>query len=635
MKIKSLTLRISILVTIMTLFVLLATMLALYFKVLDNHKRDADQETHYKLDLVVERLSKVQISVEQTARYSVPALKACMNDTMAVMNILNNIVASNKYVNCAALAYAPNRLPGHSYCLPTAVHYGVVNQYFSDKDRNGDYIYEDWYIAPSLEGMPFWTDPYFNMLDIPVVSYAVPISSKEHGFEGVLTLAVELTGMNKIISVSQLDSTDSTQQQKNENVSIILDRNTTFLTTRNDDYIMNETLFTLAESQNDTVLSSIGREILANHNGERILDIEGEKSVMTWCVLPNLGWTAMVITPYSEVYASVNALTYTTVIVALLAALAAILVIYFSVRRALRPFTRLMSATRLLGEGKYDVQLPYKLTERPDEIGDMSREFVRMEKAVKQNIDQLETERQRLKDNNELLSTLMHNVVSYLRVPINDILSYNDALATMTNNSDEAQVIKRESKESGINILQHFNQLNVLSNLISTKVEDEDTMLVISSNDFVESFMKGAHQLEERFFLKVTEEYQDKRKINIRSNTHVLESLVYELIVAAARVSNTSEIGLYFLFNADLSALRIFIEAKTDKPIPEEEKPNFFLRFAKQKFDAYSTSELLPLYICYRTAERLGVKLYVEPTNSKDKPCNKCNMFILEIPKAE
>jgi len=631
MKIKSLTLRISIFVTVMTLLVLLATMLTIYATASNDLKKEAMKETHLKLDLVVERLGKIQTSVEQTADFSVPALKACMNDTMAVLDILTNIVESNQYVNCAALAYAPNRLPGHPYCIPIVVNYGVISNYFSDKDLNGEYIYDDWYIAPSLEGIPIWTDPYYNMLDVPVVSYAVPVSSKENGFEGVLTLAVELTGLNKLLTFGQDENTDSIQRQS-KSVSSILDRNTTFLSTRNKDYIMNETLFTLAESKNDTLHSYIGQEILAHRDGEKVVSIDGEKSVITWCVLPKLDWSAMVITPYSEVYASANSLTLITLFVALLAALTAIIIIYFSVRRALRPFNRLKDATQLLGEGKYDVQLPFKLTERPDEIGDLGREFMRMEKAVKKNIDDLEAERLKLKQSYELLSTLLHNVVSHLRLPLNELLSYNDALATLANNSEEAQVIKHESKQSGISILQQFNQLNELSELVSTKADDDDTMIVVSSNDFVGDFMKGAHQLEDQFFLKINEEYRDKRQIKIRTNPHVLESLLYQLIIEAAKVSNTSEIGLYFTFNMDTTALRIMIEAKTDNPIAEEKKPNFFIRFAEQKVNAYATSQLLPLYICYKTANRLGVRLYVEPGSTQNR---EYNIFVLEIPKVD
>lgn len=630
MKIKSLTWRISIVVTILTLFVLLATLFTIYNRAFNNHMKEAEEKTYYKLDLEVERLSKIQTSVEHTATYSVMALNACMDDTLDVMKILNNIVTSNPYVNCAALAYAPNRLEGHPYCIPTSVQYGIVNHYFSDKDLDGEYIYKDWYIAPYLKNKPFWTAPYYNSLNIPVVSYAIPVTSEARGFEGVLTLAVELKNLNSLLTYTTNQKADSVHREKEYN--IILDRNTSFLTAHNTDYIMNETLFTLAESMNDTVYSHIGKEIIAGRDGETVATINGEKSVVSWRVLPNLDWTAMVVMPYSEVYASVRSLTYTTLLVALLATIIAIVILYFAVRRTLMPFNRLKGATRTLGEGKYDVQLPQQLTGRTDEIGDLGREFMRMQKAVKKNFDELVKERQAVQNSYDVLSTLIHNIVGHLRIPISNIVNYNEALATMTNNSEEAEVIKSESKQAGVAVLQDFNQLNELVDLTSSKVEDQDTMMVVSSDNFIEDILKDTQQLEKRFMLTIKEEYRDKRKINIRSNTQVLESLLYELIVEAAKTSNTKAIGLYFTFNANTTALRIMIEAKTDKPIPEEKKPNFFTRFAEQKVDAYSTSELLPLYICYRTAMRLGIRLFVESDAKKNK---ESNVFVVEIPKAE
>lgn len=630
MKIKSLTLRISIVVTVMTLFVLLATLFTVYVTAINNHKKEAAEETHYKLDLLVERLSKVQTAIELTANNSVPALQERLTDTLVVKNILNNIVKTNPYVNGAALAYAPNRLPGRPYFMPIAVNYGIINQYFSDKELNGDYIYDDWYIAPSLDGIAFWTDPYINMLHVPVISYAVPVVSQEHGFEGVLTLAVDLSKLSKLLASSQSDDADSLHHGHGRN--IILDRNTTFLAMPKKQYIMKETLFTLAESTGDTINSYIGREILAGRNGEEILTIDGEKSVISWRVLPKLDWTAMVITPYSEVYAAVNTMTYITIIVALLAAISAIVILYFSVRRALRPFKRLKSATHMLGEGRYDVQLPYHLTDRADEIGDLSREFMRMETAVKQNIDQLEDSRLRLKRSNEMLATLMHNVVSHLRIPVNNMLNYNDALAMMASDNEDAQAIKNDAEQAGQTILQQFRQLNELTDLISSDTEDAATMIVMPSNDFVDGVRTGAHQLEERFMLSVRDGACDTRSINIRSNPHVLERLIFQLIIESSQVSKTTEIGLSFLLNDDQSALRVLMEAKTPTPIPEAEKPTFFKRFAEEKINAYATSEYLPLYICYRIAKRLDVRIYVEPTTTKDE---LSNIFVLEIPKTE
>lgn len=628
MKITTLTSKISIMVTVLTILVLLATLLTVYINAHDSLKREAEDETQYKLDLMIERLEKVQATIELSANYSLQALHASMTDTAAVMSILTNIVEKNQYVNCAAVAYAPDRMPGHTYYMPTAANEGIINNYYTTKEINGEYIYSDWYIVPSLKGVSYWTDPYYNDLKIPVISYAVPITSNEHGFEGVLTVAVELTNLNQLISFEHGDSVASLHNHGSHD-NVLFDSHTTFLSSPHTEYIMNETLFTLAELQNDTVCSYVGREILANRNGLEIMVVEGEKSVVAWRKIPKLQWTAMVIMPYTEVFAELNNLTYITIGVAAMAVILAVIILFLAVRRALRSMKRLQKATRLLGEGKYDTELPHKLTSRKDEIGDLGREFMRMEKAVKNTIKDLEEERKRVQSSNETLNTLIHNVVSHLQMPINNMLSFTDGLAALVDDTEEAKVIKNEAQSAGIKILQQFNQLNEMANLVTSDGEDADSMIVVPSNEFVDGAIKGAYQLEDRFFLSIHEEYRDKRKINIRTNTLTLETLLYQLIIEAAKVSNTNEIGLYSMLNKEETTIRLMIEAKTDHPIPDDEKATFFRRFAEKKINAYAGSDYLQLFICYRTAKHLGARIYV------DADYKKGNLFVIEIQKAQ
>ncbi len=626
MKIKTLTTRISLVVTILTILVLLATILTVYIYSRNMLTQHAEEETQYQLDRMVQSLSKVQASIESAATYSLPALHDCMDDTLKVMNILTNIVKQNLYVSSASVAYAPNRLPGKDYCMPIAADYGSVTAYYGDREANGEYIYNEWYMVPSVKGEPFWTDPYSNELDIPVVSYAMPINSPDHRCEGVLTLSIELKSFMSMLVYQREDSIDF-HEKKSDLQLVLLDRSTNFLTSPHTDYIMNQTLFTLAETLNDTTYTHIGREIVARRNGQRFMTIDDEESVVTWRILPKLQWTALVITPYTEVFASLTSLTITSVIVALLAVAVAVVILIFSIRRSLRPLKRLQSAAQLLGEGKYNMELPVQLTGRPDEIGDLSREFVRMEQAVQKNMNELKAEKQHVKDSNLMLTTLVQNVVKNLQMPINNIISFTDCLSSMVDTNEESMVIKHEAEKAGRSMLQQFHQLNEMASLVASGGEG-DALIVIPSNEFVNQTVRGASQLEERFLIKVTEEFHDKRQLPIRVNPLQMETLIYELIVELSKVSNNSVVGFYSMVNQELTLLRIILEAKTDSPIPQDEKEGFFTHFAEQKIQAMKESDYLQLYICYRTAQQQGARLYV------DKGYADGNRFIIECPRA-
>ncbi len=625
MKTRTLTSRISIVVTILSLLVLLATLLTVYGTARHYMNEQAVEKMQYELDVIELNLNKVRTSIELTATLAAPQVSQCMSDTTAVTAVLTDLVKKNPFISCAAVAYAPNRLPGVTYNMPVVANYGFISNYFGDKERNGDYTYSDWYIVPERKGMAFWTDPYVNILDSPVVSYAVPLKSEAYGFEGVLTLAVELNYMNKLLSSQPEDSTDVKKMDQH----ILFDRNTTFLTTPKSEFIMNETLFTLAESENDTTYSYIGHQIVAGNDGQATMVIDDEKSVVSWRILPELHWASMVITPHSKLFAGLNMLFTIFVIVALVGVVVAVSVLIYSVRKMLGPMKQLKIAAHQLGEGKYDTKLPATVTDRKDEIGVLGREFEDMRNAISTTVEQLEQERKNVQESNQMLTTLIYNVVRHMQLPINSMISFTDGLAALVEDSEEAGVIKNEAKGAGMTILQQFSQLKEMATLVQTRDESVDERVVISSDEFIEDVMKGAHQLEERYKLTVNEEYRDRRTVKICTNTLTLETLVYQLIIEAAKVSQTDMVGLYYTLNMKETAFRIMIETKPEHPIPVEDREDFFKRFAKQQIDAYAKSDFLQLYLCYRTAKNLGARLFV------DSEYEEANLFVIEIPRVD
>jgi len=628
MKIKSLTTRISLVVTILTILVLLATIMTVYISSRRSLERNAQEETQYHLDLMVQSLSRVQGSVEAAAINSIPALYTHMRDTAAVMRLLQGIVKNNSFVSSAAVAYTPDFLPGQPYCMPIVSNYGTFSSRYAYKESNGDYIYNEWYLVPTAHKEPFWTDPYSNEVNIPVVSYAVPIRSEGGECEGVLALSIELSSFVNLL-VYDRDEKVSIQNNVNNqrNQHILLDRNTEVLTAPHTDYIMNETLFTLAESLNDTVYSYMGHEIVKGRSGQEIITMGGEQTVATWRIIPKLQWTALVITPYSEVFASLKDLTVFTIGIALLAVLLSVIILIYSVRRSLLPLKKLRAATRLVGEGKYDTPLPDELLQRPDEIGELGREFVTMKDAVVNTVSQLEEERKHVKDNNRMLTMLVQNVVSNLQAPLADVLNFTDGLAVLAGNSAEAMVCKTQAEEGGKVVLQQFRQLNEMARLIATDEDGKSGMIVINSDEFMKSVMESVTQLEEKYFITIHKPQHDNRSIPIKTDTLLLETLIYQLVFEVSKTCNNPEVSFYSVLAPDENALRIVAEAATCSPIPVEEREAFFYQFANQKIALTTKGDTLQLYICYRMAEQLGAKLFV------DSDYTSGNRFVLEIPR--
>ncbi len=625
MKTRSLSVKITLVAAVLALIMMMIVLLVVYGLARNHTNIMFEEKTRFEMDALELNLNKVRNSIELTAALTLPKVTQCMSDTTEVTEVLTDIVKNNQFISCAAVAYAPNRLPGVTYNMPVIANYGFISNYFGDKERNGDYTFSDWYIVPSQKGVAFWTDPYVNILDSPVVSYAVPITSEGYGFEGVLTLAVELNYMNKLLAYQPNDSTSGGLRDE----YMLFDRNTTFLTTPQTEFIMNETLFTLAESKNDTTYSYIGREIVAGHNGQTITMVEGEESVATWRILPELNWAAMIITPRAALYTTLHKVFITLILLGFLAVMIVITVFFYQVRKLLTPIRQLKSVTQKMSEGNGDVEMPASLTSRQDEIGVLGREIARMRDTISADKELLESERQDSQHTYDKLTTLIHNVAGHMKLPVSNMVSATDRLAALVGDDEEGTAAKNDVQGASLTAQQKISQLQEMASLLQEKDEHDDVRVVMTNEAFIDDAMKGIHQLEERFGLTINEEYRDRRPVKICTNLQTLKTLLYRLIAEAAKVGQTNEVGVYYTLDMQETAFRIMIEAKAAEPIPQEEKEDFFRRYAMQKMEGYENSAFQELYLCYRTARHLGAQLFV------DHEYKEGNLFVIEMPKVE
>ncbi len=625
MKKISLTTRISLIVTALTIFVLLATISTVYYTAHKSLKVQAEEETQFHLDLMVQRLSTVQTSVETAAINSVSTLHRRLNDTTAILSSLQNIVKNNPYLNSAAVAYAPDYLPNSPYCMPIASRYGSISGHFASREANGEYIYNEWYMVPAANRVSFWTDPYSNELNVPVVSYAVPILNEDKKFEGVLTLSIELSSFVSLLEDHHIDTlgNGTSAETHARNLHVLLDRSTSFLTTPHTSYIMNETMFTLAESLSDTTYNHIGKEIVNRNNGQQIIKMDGESCVATWRILPKLQWTAMVITPYSEVFASLSHLTVVSLVIAFLAVLISVLILVISIRHQLNPLKKLKSATHLLGEGHYETSLPAVVLKRHDEIGELGREFIGMRDAVESTIQELEESRENVRETNLMLTMLIQNVVSNMQGPLSDVLGFTDGLAMLAGDSEDARIFKEKADDGGKRVIQQFRQLTEMAHLISLE-QDDSSLLIVQCDEFMKSLLDSIPQLESKYFITVKKSYYCIRPILIKTDPSRLEALIYQLVFEVANTSGNSEVSLYSTMTPNEKIIRFVAEAETENPIPACDCANFFTQFGKQRIDTYEKSDTLQLYICHYTAKLLGAKLYV------DTDYKAGNRFVLE-----
>ncbi len=251
-----------------------------------------------------------------------------------------------------------------------------------------DYFSKDWFRAPVKLRQAIWTDPYFDEGggNIPMITYACPMfdKQKEDSIEpigAVVTADISLKRLNDLTNAKQVYETGF--------LSVISDKGT-FVTNRNPNRVMRTTIFDAADEAGHPQAKQYAAAMLTEESGFYDIGpgLTGIDSYLVFARINPPGWTLAAVLPKKELFAEVEALFQTTI---LLAGIGIVLLVIASVlvaRSISSPLQRMVGETVKVAAGDLDIDL--KDIRSKDEVGQLARAFTRMTEGLK--------DRDRIKD---------------------------------------------------------------------------------------------------------------------------------------------------------------------------------------------------------------------------------------------
>jgi sigma-B regulation protein RsbU (phosphoserine phosphatase) len=255
---------------------------------------------------------------------------------------------------------------------------------YLDLTQSYDYSTQDWFQIARELGKTEWSEPYFdegggNAL---MATCSVPFYQSNDGqkrFEGIVTSDVSLKRLTDIVSSIKVLKTG---------YGFLLSRNGTFLAHPRQDIIMNESIFSIAESRSSLELRGMGRRMAAGESGFiPYKTLSGVDSWMYYAPIRPVGWTLAVIFPKDELFADIRTLTLTMAVMGFGGLLLLTLVIVLIARSITTPIHALADATGKIAEGDFEAPLPE--TRSKDEVGGLTRDFRVMRDSLNNHIRQL------------------------------------------------------------------------------------------------------------------------------------------------------------------------------------------------------------------------------------------------------
>jgi len=261
------------------------------------------------------------------------------------------------------------------------------------------YFFHDWYQLPKELGRPVWTEPYYDTGggDVLMTTYSVPfyrINGTKRVFAGVVTADISLQWIQELFAGITLYKTG---------YAILLSRNGAFIAHPSKELILNETIFSLAESRHDTELWRIGKALINGETGfvERKEYTTGKQVFLYYMPLGAGGWSLAFIFPKDEVLAAITNLSYRTLFIDLIGWLVLVLAITWLTRRFTTPLINLARSAKEISKGNLNAPIPTLST--GDELGQLTTSFQDMQQSLQQHIRQLtETTAQKERIESEL-----------------------------------------------------------------------------------------------------------------------------------------------------------------------------------------------------------------------------------------
>lgn len=346
----------------------------------------ADVEKNAEI-ITIATVSKIEIvlnGVEKVPSYLARSLGSSKPALPELQKQLIDLLQTNPEIFGSAVAYEPYAFDGKSqYSAPYICRgpYGGLVPSFLGSDEY-QYFSLDWYQIPKELGKPVWSEPYFDegAGNIMMSTYSVPFYSHKDGkkvFTGIVTADISLEWLME--TIKKISSHQSSY-------SFLISRNGVFISHPNKDYIMRESIFSIAEANNDSGLREIGRDMVRGGKGFVTLKnhFAGQKSWMYYAPLPSLGWSIGVVFPEDRLFAGIGKLGVIIMAIGGAGFLALFVVIIAISGTITKPLRILADKAGEIARGNLEVEVPKVRSH--DEVAALSNSFHDMKVALKEYI---------------------------------------------------------------------------------------------------------------------------------------------------------------------------------------------------------------------------------------------------------
>lgn len=480
---RSLTAKLTIVITAVTLVVYVVTATALFRQSSRMIKAEAAQRSNAvfnsAMQLVRHQLGVIETAVNANvwiaeANYTPQGLEAVARRTRWL----------NRSTYGVTVAAQPDAFAGQGR------YYSIYARMLGDsiivqREPQYDYTVEEWYRAAIDSARGAWVGMYNDETKgltnpdrtIAVFSRSIMIDGKP---AGVLSAGLSFSELTKTIRSVQFPYPNA--------YFVVLEADGRYLLHPDSTRLFHKTVFTDQDLTKNTEVIALGHEMTAGRTGTAHLTLNGIDCHVGYAPIPNTNCSLALVCPEYDVQKNYNRMVMLVMLFDLLGIVFIVLLCRWGVHRALAPISRLRDMAQRIAADHHNTET-IDLSPRIDAVGALQNSFAAMQQGIRHQLADIRQATDEItRHNKEMAYTtqvaeealrqknvFVQNVMHQIRTPLNIIQGFAQVLRDAMEAAGGTAHMDQAEFENIATMMSHNSQL--LSRMVLMLYDSSETGL--------------------------------------------------------------------------------------------------------------------------------------------------------------